>query len=71
MNELKKNLTCTDLKRISGYDRSLLQEVNDVFRGSGFFSADATTSMVAVSGLCRSLMTKQVSRTPFLSVCLF
>jgi hypothetical protein len=52
---LHPELALTDLNRVSGYDRSLLQEVNDVFRGNGFFSADATSSMVAVTGPGRLL----------------
>jgi len=55
MSVLQQELALADLNRFSGYDRFLLQEVNDVFRGNGFFSADATTFMLAGPGLGRSL----------------
>ena len=55
MNKLQPESALADLNRVSGYDRSFLRRVNDVFRSDGLFSVDAATSMVAISGLGRSL----------------
>src|SRR6056297_3236762 len=55
MNDLQPESTLADLNRISGYDSSLLREVNHVFRRNGFFAADAATALVAISGLGRTI----------------
>ena len=55
MNRLRNFLTCTDLNRVSGYDRSLLRRVNDVCRCSDFFSVDATSPVAEISNHRRSL----------------
>ena len=55
MSVLRKILTCTDLNRVSAYDRSLLWRADDVFRCDGFFSVDAATSVAEIPDHCRSL----------------
>ena len=48
MSLLKNISTCSDLNRISGYNRPLLRRTGDVFWSDGVFSTHATTSMAEI-----------------------